>query len=379
MHRGCGVVPVERPVPQQRPEGGRVEARAAHDAPPGEHGREDLPHDPAHVEERHQVAVDVRWGEVPAQRHGRGGDEHVPQEVGHELLVAGGTGREEDEHLVRVRVGLRRERTTGGAAARRRRPRRRRRQRERARLGRARREADERHADPARGLLRRASSERRSVARFAAAVRYPHDQVGPARPQIGLELPRRAARAQGHARRPVARREYREGELGAVREHERDAVAAAVAEGAQGRPELVQDEGRDAIVGQGGPAVDRRDGRPGRTTRGGGGGGDGGAEGGERWQDGARDVPPDYPSARLEEVPARRQEGDVFVDDDVVVPPLLRGWGSLRGVERRRLFRAGRHDVTAVLFFDNMRGRVVRANEPNLRSLPETRPADART
>jgi hypothetical protein len=54
-----------------------------------------------------------------------------------------------------------------------------------------------------------------------------------------------------------------------------------------------------------------------------GGGGDGGAEGGERWQDGACDVPPDYPSARLEEVPARRQEGGVFVDGNVVVPPLL--------------------------------------------------------
>jgi hypothetical protein len=60
---------------------------------PGEHGREDLPHYPAHVEERHQVAVDVGRGEVPAQRHGRGG-EHVPQEVGHELLVAGGAGSE---------------------------------------------------------------------------------------------------------------------------------------------------------------------------------------------------------------------------------------------------------------------------------------------
>lgn len=132
-------------------------------------------------------------------------------------------------------------------------------------------------------------------------------------------------------------------------------------------------------MGQGGPAVDRRDGRPGRTTRGGGGGGDGGAEGGERGQDGAGDVPPDDPPARLEEVPARRQEGDVLVDDDdVVVPPLLGGWGSLRGVERR-LFRAGRHDVTAVLFFDNMWGRVVTERMSRTKISPEARPADART
>ena len=58
------------------------------------------------MKKRHQVAVHVGRRQVPAQRDGGSGNQHVTESVRDNLLVAGRSRGKENQHLILMGVGV---------------------------------------------------------------------------------------------------------------------------------------------------------------------------------------------------------------------------------------------------------------------------------
>ena len=297
VHGRSGVVPGKGLLGKQAPKDGRVKGGAANDAAARDERAKDLTDNAPDVKERHQVAIDVLVGQVPAQGDGGGGRQHVAELVRDQFLVSRRARSEQDEDFVASLVGLSHVAVVVVVVARQQQALQRHSvlvikpkgrlvdqqtghdESKDARLVRTRHQTHKRNVEFLCRLLNRpkdfkvgptagtaAFHDLKAVVLAAAAaavlrqvprVRSNH-QIGAAPLQIGLQLGHGTVGVERHGAGPVGRRHQSQSQFGSVGQDQGDAVRPTHdAQLLQRRSKLVHDKLVDARVRDGGAAVNR--------------------------------------------------------------------------------------------------------------------------